>query len=161
MKIFIIDPDSNSYSVPANYELAGKGTNLADSLADVEQTKPDILLLNIKLLNQVANYALLYSVPYIIAIADEPDPELLRMAMAIKSRDLIIKPVKEDKLIEALSNAVRTIEKEKRMSFSEAGLVDKSTIVTVFSPKGGVGKSTLAINLAAILCSKTNKKVVI
>jgi pilus assembly protein CpaE len=53
------------------------------------------------------------------------------------------------------------IEKEKNLAVGEAATVERSTMITLFSPKGGIGKTTLTVNLATLLRKETGKKVVV
>ena len=161
MKLAIIDSESTSYKIPSSFELAGTATSLAAGHKIIQTSSPDILLINVNLLTQLPDDSMLAKVPYIIALANSPDPELLRVAMSIKSRDLLIKPIQPEKFNEALANAVKNIAKEKQQQSNESSVVEKSTVISVCGPKGGVGKSTIAVNLACLLRKETQKKVVL
>ena len=161
MKIVIIDSKASSCKIPSSFEVAGTASSLNDGHKLIQASNPDILLINVDLLTQIPDDSILSTIPYIIAIANSPDPELLRSAMAIKSRDLLIKPFPPAKLNEALGNAVKNIAKEKQIQNSKNVVVEKSTIISICGPKGGVGKSMLAVNLACLLRKETQKKIIV
>lgn len=80
--------------------------------------------------------------------------------MSAGAREYIIKPFSSDELIVAV---LKTYDMESRRrehtSVSKKAEEVKSRVITVFSTKGGVGKTTIASNLAVSLARATKKKV--
>ena len=128
--------------------------------------KPDVVLLNIEeplvramrtLETLVTNFP---DLP-VIAISSLPGREPMRKAMLAGARDFLAKPLNRLELREALETVVR--QEEKRALFRQARVSaapDQGSIVAVFGPKGGVGKSTVAVNLA-IAMAKAQQRVVL
>lgn len=94
----------------------------------------------------------------VIALLPENDPELAQKVMFAGARAFLIQPFTQVDLLGTLQR-VHSLEERRRLvepvfkSSSEAGSggTDPLQVVTVFSPRGGVGCSTVAINLAVAL----------
>lgn len=96
----------------------------------------------------------------VIFISVQGEPEYLRRAMMSGARDYLIKPFSGDDLIDTIK---RVYQVENRRVIPGKGIMEplfKPQVVTVFGTKGGVGKTTIAVNLAVLL-AQTKKKVVI
>lgn len=102
-------------------------------------------------------------VPYMLAVADVPNPEYLRLGVEIKARDLLIRPLNVDRLSDAINKAIQYINKEKRdkQKNDEGAKVQNSKLVSFFSTQGGVGQSVFSINLGIDLKRMTNANVVV
>jgi len=74
----------------------------------------------------------------VILTAKSPGPEEYRLAMRAGALDLIAEPVLPPDLLDAIGRASGQARAERQGS-----------IVTVFSTKGGLGKTTISVNLAA------------
>jgi len=89
---------------------------------------------------------------------------LLREAMIIGARDCIMLPIEADVTLRLIKR-VGDITKKKRAVMAALGSgeggVHTSKVVTVFSTKGGVGRSLVAVNLACAVAKNTTKKVCI
>jgi pilus assembly protein CpaE len=86
----------------------------------------------------------------------------MRKAMLAGVKDYLIAPIKEEELI----NSIHTVlAQEERRQARISGEMDEpvaaGTVITVFGAKGGIGKTTIATNLATALVQKTNQSVVI
>ncbi len=90
----------------------------------------------------------------IIILSVQSEPDYMRRAMQAGARDYLTKPPSSDELITAIHSAGRVaIEEEKNQKRVDKPIplptpVAKGKLLTVYSPKGGVGCTTLATNLA-------------
>jgi pilus assembly protein CpaE len=77
--------------------------------------------------------------------------------MVSGARDYLVKPFNSDDLVDTIKN---TYQMENRRSFPGETKVPtkRCEVVTIFGTKGGVGKTTIAVNLAVLL-AKSKKKV--
>ncbi|MBP7692789.1 MAG: response regulator [Anaerolineales bacterium] len=144
-----------------------------------KETKPNVILMDINMPDMdgiAATRIIARDMPaaQIVMVSVQQDTDYLRQAMLAGARDFLSKPPSADELI----NTIRRLgemsraaeEKEKRVVMPEtpgggpggkrAGSLD-GKIVAVFSPKGGVGCTTLATNLAVALQSDDSKVVVV
>ena len=95
----------------------------------------------------------------IVASSSLQGRDQMRKAMLAGARDFLTKPLNRVELRDALEAIVR--QEEKRKLFRQANVStssDHGSIVTVFGPKGGVGKSTVAVNLS-IAMAKAQQRV--
>lgn len=101
----------------------------------------------------------------IIMIEDELLEETMHNALFAGAKDVLIKPIDPEKLMNAIYRIHQLRERtpvvnpdapQKKIRKSELGQV-----YTVFSSKGGVGKTFVSINLAASLAKNPEKRVVL
>jgi pilus assembly protein CpaE len=139
--------------------VVGKAKNGLEAIGMARQHKPDIVLLDINMPEMdgiEAARAINDEMPgvAVVAMSVQCDSEYIRAAMAAGARDYLVKPFGPDTLTDTIKRAYQLEAKRSNIkgSTSETG----GKIVTVFSSKGGVGKTTLAVNLAASLAAKGN-----
>ena len=87
--------------------------------------------------------------------------ELTRKAVQAGASDLLLAPVKAADLDNALWNAKAAAERRRLAALDDPVILVQPEVFLVVSPKGGVGKSTLAVNLAAKLASVTDETVAV
>src|SRR5207302_4727786 len=111
----------------------------------------------------------------IIMMSVQGEQDYLRRSMLAGAREFLVKPFSADELINAIRH-VHELEKVKRARYAQAAPAaagpanaaaaaptarDQSQVITFFSPKGGVGRTTIATNLAVALHQTTQKPVVL
>lgn len=107
----------------------------------------------------------------IVMMSVQNEQDYLRRSMLAGAREFLVKPFSSDELVNAIRH-VFEIEKVKRQRFAQlreptpapAGPApgdEKGKIIALFSPKGGVGRTTLATNLAVALAQSTGRSVVL
>jgi pilus assembly protein CpaE len=98
----------------------------------------------------------------LIIVSDSREIDTARKAMLAGARDFLTRPVKPETLRQSVLKAMEA-EENRRLRKSGSGTVapTQGTVVTVFGAKGGIGKSTVATNLAVSLAKKSNTSVVI
>jgi pilus assembly protein CpaE len=150
----------------------GVTRDLSQALDAVEEKKPDVILLDIDsgvlrhgdLVNRLAASA---PKPAIIIVAMMGEVETVQQAMLYGAQGFLLKPFSQDELLKSIQRAYDlTVQRRAELSeppFLSAGLEMKpkpeAEIIAVFSPKGGVGCTTVAVNLAIALKTITNKPV--
>jgi pilus assembly protein CpaE len=159
-------------------EVAGTadGGQAAVNLAKKE--RPHVILMDINMPDMdgiTATEIISNTVPEspIIMMSVQGEQDYLRRSMLAGAREFLVKPFSADELINAIRH-VHELEKVKRARYaaaapaaaapvnplaSAAGARVTGQIITFFSPKGGVGRTTIATNLAVALHQLTQKPV--
>jgi pilus assembly protein CpaE len=156
--------------------MARNGQEAIDLSADL---KPDVVIMDINMPDMdgiTATEAIKRKVPYIqiVILSVQSDPSYMRRAMLAGARDFLTKPPSIDDLTAAIHRAgnMASDEKQKQsQSFqtsgapgSPAGIIASSTlgkVIVVYSPKGGVGTTTIAVNLALSLHSEQSRALLV
>ncbi len=97
----------------------------------------------------------------VIIIADTT-PDLWERALHSGASD-VLRPDANDELVRrSFTRVVEIAEKRRRNLATEAGMPDSSgRVITVISPKGGVGKTALTTNLAVAMANAAAGRVVL
>jgi pilus assembly protein CpaE len=98
-----------------------------------------------------------------ILIAPELSTELFRQALRAGIRDVLPAPVDTTQLAEAVRRVVETLSSSRvpaPQGYTEP-VGDLGHVITVFSTKGGAGKSVIAANLAVVLARRSERPVVL
>ncbi len=171
--VIIVDPNPNSRLdtaeavLRANLELLGEcGYGTEASVLAVRQ-HPDIALLAIedppaRAITTLRSLQRLSPETVVISYSTLGDLAMMRQAMRHGARDYLVRPVQAEALSEAVASA---LSQEQDRREARGGPVEvptaRGTIVTVHSPKGGVGKTTISANLALALREITSQEVVL
>jgi pilus assembly protein CpaE len=96
-------------------------------------------------------------------MVDPSEVAFVQQALFAGARSFILKPFTETQLTVSLHQALAAILQQRQtMSAAATGTVKRSKtaqILAVFSPKGGLGRTSLATNLAVALRQETRKHV--
>jgi pilus assembly protein CpaE len=139
------------------------------------QTPVDVLLLDINMpgmdgIATAEQLSLRVPTAAIIMMSVQGEPDYLRRAMLAGAREFLVKPFSSDELAASIRN-VHERERQKLdrvASARPAALTNghaepaqalNGQVVTFFSPKGGVGRTTLAVNFAVAAKAELGKKV--
>lgn len=131
-----------------------------EALALATDTRPDVMFvaLNAPLerpLQTVESLLALFPTTPVIAYSNSPGVEAWRNAMRAGVWDLLPMPVRAEAVREAIVKAMATEESRRlRQQGERAASPALGTIVTVFGAKGGIGKSTVSVNLAVALAAQ-------
>ncbi|HRN50531.1 MAG TPA: response regulator [Anaerolineales bacterium] len=154
----------------AQIEVVGASRNGLEGVDLSIETQPDVVLMDINMPDMdgiSATEAIRKKVPHtqIVILSVQGDSNYMRRAMLAGARDFLTKPIDVDELTAAIRRAGRVAwnEKEKLASSGFSGNSgsgsgsgtllpgDQGHVITIFSPKGGTGKTTLAANMAVCM----------
>ena len=137
---------------------------------EIGAAEPDILIIDHKLndlptIDMIDDLAMQFPEIALIAMLPDNDPTLIQQVMLAGARAFLIQPFTQINLLSTMRR-VRDLENRriksltvKTTSVHETSRPLKS--ITVFSPRGGVGCSTLATNLALAIYEETGKRVLL
>jgi len=97
----------------------------------------------------------------IVAYSSIGDPSYIRRAMQVGVKDYLIAPLQDEDLGRSINAALAQEERRQQRLTGEVEPQAYGTVVTVFGAKGGIGKTTIATNLATALVQKTGQSVVL
>src|SRR5919197_1414137 len=159
--------------------VAGTAGGGQEAVALAKKERPNVILMDINMPDMdgiTATEIISNTVPEspIIMMPVQGEQDSLRRSMLAGAREFLVKPFSADELINSIRH-VHELEKVRRARYAPVqqaappgapGVVapagrETGRIVTFFSPKGGVGRTTIATNLAVALHQTTEKPVVL
>ncbi|MDD3150556.1 MAG: AAA family ATPase [Candidatus Gastranaerophilales bacterium] len=164
ISILIIDGDESSKNTFTNYfeqnsltEIIGIYSDLMDGYNAVIEKKPAIVLIDISensdlALELIHKISMQHRSCIIFVSSYESSSNTIIKAMRAGAREFIVKPIQVEDLNIAL-------EKTKMLINIDQGDGQGCKVFTIFSNKGGIGKTSVATNLAMSLTELTGKKV--
>ena len=160
-------------------EVAGTADGGQAAVNMAKKERPHVILMDINMPDMdgiTATEIISNTVPEspVIMMSVQGEQDYLRRSMLAGAREFLVKPFSADELINAIRH-VHELEKVKRARYAAAAPAaaaanplaaspaarDNGKIITFFSPKGGVGRTTIATNLAVALHQSTQKPVVL
>ena len=165
----------------SDVEVVGAARSGKEGIQLAQELDPDVVLMDINMPDIdgiTATETIRHKSPHIqvVILSVQNDQNYMRRAMLAGARDFLTKPPMGDELISAIrrSGEMARIERSKnvqgRGTASMSGLPTsvptlpgllQGKVVTVYSPKGGVGTTTLAVNLAIALHNEDTRVVLV
>jgi len=159
-------------------EVVGAARTGREGIEIARETKPDVVLMDINMPDMdgiTATETIRKGMPYIqiVILSVQGDPNYMRRAMLAGARDFLTKPPTVDELTSAIRRAGKMAQDERAKApvQAQSGGPVSSTLITpgisrgrvimVYSPKGGTGCTTVAINLAMTLHNEETPVVLI
>jgi len=154
-------------------EVVGAAASGAEALELAGSLQPDVVLMDINMpdMDGIATTERLSTeVPTtaVVMMSVQGEADYLRRSMLAGAREFLVKPFSSDELTSSIRQ-VHQREREKLGRFVLAsaapttpdGEREPGRVVAVFSPKGGVGRTTLAVNLAVAVAQDVKRQVVV
>jgi len=145
-------------------EIVGEAGNGEEAIEVVKDKRPDIVLMDINMpvMDGIkATQALTKEgvEASIIIMSIQGEGEYIKKAMSAGARDYIVKPFGVNELVNTVRHVYELDMSKKQKSGGASAIKIDSKIISIFSTKGGVGKTTVATNLAVALANLTGKKI--
>jgi pilus assembly protein CpaE len=162
-------------------EVAGTAGGGQEAVNLAKKERPHVILMDINMPDMdgiTATEIISNTVPEspIIMMSVQGEQDYLRRSMLAGAREFLVKPFSADELINSIRH-VHELEKVRRARYAPIqqaaapaaggpvaaapGQPARGKVISFFSPKGGVGRTTIATNLAVALHQVTEKPVVL
>ena len=151
----------------SDFEIVGAARNGQEGIDLAKELQPDVILMDINMPDIdgiTATEIIREQVPHsqIVILTVQTDPSYMRRAMLAGARDFLTKPPSVDEMIGAIRRAGELAHEEREKSkttftmkpgngSAPVSMNREGKIISVFSPKGGVGTTMVAVNLAVSL----------
>ena len=177
IKVLIVDdiPETRDHlskllGFEVDVEVVGAAAGGPEAIQMANALRPDVVLMDINMPGMdgiTATEKLAADVPTaaVIMMSVQGEADYLRRSMLAGAREFLVKPFSSDEL-NASIRQVWAREKEKLSRFAPVvaspetanGTGEPANVTAVFSPKGGVGRTTVSVNLA-VAAAQSGKKV--
>jgi pilus assembly protein CpaE len=160
----------------SDIEVVGSAASGTEAIELAVRFTPDVVLMDINMpdMDGIATTEQLAArVPTasVVMMSVQGEADYLRRSMLAGAREFLVKPFSSDELTASIRQ-VYTREREKLSRIATAPAAggggsaarqdrDPGMVVAVFSPKGGVGRTTVAVNLAVASATELGRRVVL
>src|SRR6476620_8943060 len=166
----------------SDIEVVGSAASGSESLTMAAKMLPDVVLMDVNMPDMdgiAATETLSAQVPTaaVVMMSVQGEADYLRRSMLAGAREFLVKPFSSDELTASLRQVyAREQEKQSRRASAPVMVSSNGTgpavptggdgdrdgqIVAVFSPKGGVGRTTIAVNMAIAASTELGKSVLL
>ena len=163
-------------------DVVGAAASGMEAISLASTLHPDVVLMDINMPDMdgiAATEQLARDVPTasVVMMSVQGEADYLRRSMLAGAREFLVKPFSSDELTASIRQ-VHSREREKASRMAEMAPVavpvsgggsgsssredgEPGIVVALFSPKGGVGRTTMAVNMAVAAATELGRKVVI
>lgn len=162
----------------ADIEVVGAAASGKEGIQLSQELDPDVVLMDINMPDIdgiAATEQIIKKQPQVqvIILSVQDEQHYMRRAMLAGARDFLTKPPMADELLSAIRRAgeMSTQEREKMsqaqvqaVAIGSGGLGASrqlGKVITIYSPKGGTGCTTIAVNLALLLNNSETKVLLV
>jgi pilus assembly protein CpaE len=167
--VLVIDdvPDSRvvlkRLLVGGGFVVAGEAGTGAEAIGLAREARPDAVIVSLE--EPVARplksiEALTIAAPDtpVVVVSSLTDKDYLRRAMVAGARDFIAHPLTEDELRTTITTVVEADRKRRSLSQDVLAGGHRGELIALYAGKGGLGKTTLATNLAVAMALEAKQK---
>jgi pilus assembly protein CpaE len=163
----------------ADIEVVAVARTGREAIQLAQEASPDVVLMDINMPDMdgiAATEIIRQKTPsvQVVILSVQGDQNYMRKAMLVGARDFLTKPPMPDELVAAIRRAGK-MAREERSKTAQAyiaapsgtifnattGVGTQGKIIMFYSPKGGTGCTTLAVNVAVALCNEETRVVIV
>ncbi|HEX4898445.1 MAG TPA: response regulator [Candidatus Limnocylindrales bacterium] len=182
IKVLIVDDISETrdhltklLGFESDIDVVGAAASGAEAITMAVALVPDVVLMDINMpdMDGIATTVLLAvkcPTAAVVMMSVQGEADYLRRSMLAGAREFLVKPFSSDELTASIRQ-VWSRERDKQIRIAApiaaaaagggggASGAEPGIVVAVFSPKGGVGRTTIAVNLAVAAASLGGRRV--
>jgi pilus assembly protein CpaE len=181
IKVLIVDdiPETRNHlsrllGLEREIDVAGTAGSGEEAIRVAMEMRPDVIVMDINMpgMDGIAAAEIISQrLPHspIIMMSVHGEAEHLKRSMLAGAREFLVKPFSGDEFATSIKRVVERETARREQMQATAGVAapvpaagedgEEHQVIAVFSPKGGSGKTTLAVNLALALKGETNQRV--
>jgi pilus assembly protein CpaE len=163
----------------ADIEVVAVARTGREAIQLTQEVNPDVVLMDINMPDMdgiAATEIIRQKMPtvQVVILSVQGDQNYMRKAMLVGARDFLTKPPMPDELVAAIRRAGK-MAREERAKNAQAyvaapsganfnavsGPNTQGKVIMFYSPKGGTGTTTLAVNVAVALCNEETRVVIV
>ena len=172
-RVAVIDQDLNGRAdvnkvlAVSGFTVVGEAGYGIEAVSLAKKSDPDVIVIaveepTIRALQTVEALSDMLPNTAIIGYSTIRKPEAMRKAMVAGVSDFLAAPVKDEDLVNSIYTVLAQQERKRQRIAGEADEpVAAGSVITVFGAKGGIGKTTIATNVATALVQKTHQSAVL
>ena len=163
LNVLLIDRDKNSRSVIKAYLTEIEGVGIAAEFSDFEEgfklagnSGRCIVVVDVsenldRISSAIKELKTLNSEAFVVALSNRASADVIIKALRSGAKEFVAKPVIKTEFVEIFKSIIKDINSEETK--------DTCKIISTFSNKGGIGKTSIAVNLAVELAQMSKEKV--
>jgi len=181
IKLLVVDdiPETRNNLINLLYfekdiEVIGSATRGQEGIDLAKKLHPDIVLMDINMPDMdgiTATERIMQQVPgvSVIMMSVQGEQDYLRRAMRAGAREFLVKPFTSDELTSGIRHVYAENQQFRRLQpvmqsgqsgpAADASQDELGEVFSIFSPKGGVGRTTIITNLAVAVKQLSKKRV--
>ncbi len=163
----------------ADIEVVAVARTGREAIQLAQEANPDVVLMDINMPDMdgiAATEIIRQKMPpvQVVILSVQGDQNYMRKAMLVGARDFLTKPPMPDELVAAIRRAGKMAREERAKAAqayiaapsgtifnASAGVSTQGKVIMFYSPKGGTGCTTLAVNVAVTLCNEETRVVIV
>jgi pilus assembly protein CpaE len=163
----------------ADIEVVATARTGREAIQLSQDLNPDVVLMDINMPDMdgiAATETIRQKMPsvQVVILSVQGDQNYMRRAMLVGARDFLTKPPMPDELVAAIRRAGKMAREERSKSVQVFGamqggsnqpvtssVASRGKIILIYSPKGGTGCTSIAVNLAIALHNEETRVVIV
>ncbi len=163
----------------ADIEVVAAARTGREAIQLTQESNPDVVLMDINMPDMdgiAATEEIRRKMPtvQVVILSVQGEQSYMRRAMLVGARDFLTKPPMPDELVAAIRRAGKMAREERSKSGQvfvdpqggpdqpgKTGVMNRGKIILIYSPKGGTGCTTIAVNLAVALHNEETRVVIV